>query len=184
MRRESWVDAEDVALQIEAGEAENYRLPETSQSGDPYAAGTIRVQFKVLGRGLAQKTKSGFGFAESCRDQRVDTRAQRTAMGTAWLVVAEIGFRRRARELVRQQRDQRHHIGLLHHLRPLRSLAADLHVDRHLAVGVQRQIERFQLVKSGKLLVEPGDRIETGNDALKRVAPVRKFGLTQRELFQ
>ena len=79
-----------------AGEAEYYRLPQTPQSGDPYAAGAVRVQFKVGGRGLAQKTKGGFGLAEPCRDQRVDPRAQRTAMGTAWLVVAEIGFRRRA----------------------------------------------------------------------------------------
>ena len=104
-------------------------------------------------------------------------------MGTAWLVVAEIGFRRRARELVRQEGEQRHYIGLFDHLRPLRSLTADHHVDRHLAVGVKRQIERLQLVIAGKLLVEPGGRIETGNDASNRVAPVGKFRLAQREPF-
>ena len=96
-------------------------------------------------------------------------------MRTAWLVVAEIRFRRRARELVRQQREQRHYVGLLDHLRPLRSLAADHHVDRHLAVGVQRKIDRLQLVIAGKLLVEAGGRIETGDDASHRVAPVGKF---------
>ena len=99
-------------------------------------------------------------------------------MGTAWLVIEEIGFRSRARELVRQESEQRHHIGLFDHLRPLRPLAADHHVDRHLAVGVQRQIERLQLVIAGKLLIEPGSRIETGNDACNRVAPVGKFRLT------
>ena len=95
-------------------------------------------------------------------------------MGTARLVVTEIGFRRRARELVGQEGEQRHHIGLFDHLRPLRSLAADDHVDRYLAVGVQRQIERLQLVIAGKLLIEPGGRIETGNDASGRVEPVGK----------
>src|SRR5215468_11104054 len=136
MGREPRIDPKHIAPQVKAGEAENYRLPETSQSGDPYTAGAVRVQFKVRSRGLAKKTKSGFRFAEPCRDQRVDTRAQRTAMGTAWLVVAEIGFRRRAPELVRQKGEQRDHIGLFDYLRPLRSLAADHHVDRHLAVGV------------------------------------------------
>ena len=89
----------------EAGEAEYYRLPQTPESGDPYAAGTVRVEFKVRGCGLAKKTQGDFGLAEPCRDQRMDARAQGTAMRTAWLVVAEIRFRRRARELVRQQRD-------------------------------------------------------------------------------
>ena len=82
-----------------------YRLPQTPESGDPYAAGTVRVEFKVRGCGLAKKTQGDVGLAEPCRDQRVDARAQGTAMRTAWLVVAEIRFRSRARELVRQQRD-------------------------------------------------------------------------------
>src|SRR5215468_7364974 len=120
MGREPRIDPKHIAPQVKAGEAENYRLPETSQSGDPYTAGAVRVQFKVRSRGLAKKTKGGFGFAEPCRDQRVDTRAQRTAMRTPRLVVAEISFRRRTRELVRQQRDQRHYVGLLHHLRSAR----------------------------------------------------------------
>ena len=76
---------------------------------------------------------------------------------------------------------QRHHVGLFDHLRPLRSLAADHHVDRHLAVGVERKIERLQLMVSGKLLVEAGSRIETGDDASHCVAPVRKFSLDQRK---
>jgi hypothetical protein len=104
-------------------------------------------------------------------------------MGTAWLVVAKIGFCRRARELLRQEGEQRHHIGLFDHLRPQGSLAADYHVDRHFAVGVQRQIERLQLVISGKLFVERGDRIKTDNDASYRVAPVGEFRLAHREPF-
>ncbi len=40
-------------FQAKAGEAEYYRLPQPPQSGDPYAAGAVRVQFKVRGRGLA-----------------------------------------------------------------------------------------------------------------------------------
>ena len=31
MRRQSRVDSEDIALQVETGEAENYRLPNTPQ---------------------------------------------------------------------------------------------------------------------------------------------------------
>ena len=53
MGRESRVDAEDVALRAEAREPKYDRLPQTPQSGDPYAAGTVRVQFKVRGRGMA-----------------------------------------------------------------------------------------------------------------------------------
>src|SRR5689334_16281449 len=98
--RQLRIDRKRITVKVKPGKADYYCLPQTPQSSDPYAAGTVRVQFQVGGRGLAQKTKGGFGFAEPCRDQRVDTRAQRTAMGTAWLVVAEIGFRRRARELV------------------------------------------------------------------------------------
>ena len=40
-------------MQVETGEAEYDRLPQTPQSGDPYAAGAVRVQFKVCSRGLA-----------------------------------------------------------------------------------------------------------------------------------
>src|SRR5215467_326029 len=102
-------------------------------------------------------------------------------MGTAWLVVAEIGYCRRARELLRQEGEQRHHIGLFDHLRPQRLLAADHRVDRHFAVGVQRQIEWLQLVVPGKLFVKRGGRIKTSYDASYRVAPVGEFGLAQRE---
>src|SRR5208282_5173554 len=98
-----------------------------------------------------------------------------------WLVVAEIRIRRRTRERVRQKGEQRHHVGLFDHLRPLRSLMADHHVDGHLAVGIQRKIERLELMVSGELLVEAGGRIETGNDASDRVAPVGKFSLAQRK---
>ena len=77
-------------------------------------------------------------------------------MRTAWLIVAEIRFRSRARELVRQQRRERHYVGLLDHLRALRPLAAEFNVDRHLAVGVERKIDRLQLVIAGELLVEAG----------------------------
>jgi hypothetical protein len=55
------IEGERVTIQREAGESEYYRLPQTPQSGDPYAAGAVRVQFKVRGRGLAWKTKGGFG---------------------------------------------------------------------------------------------------------------------------
>jgi len=41
--REPRLDAEDLALQVEAGEAENYRLPQTPQAGNPYTAGAVRV---------------------------------------------------------------------------------------------------------------------------------------------
>src|SRR6516162_10329817 len=123
------INAKHIDLYAQAGEAEHYRLPQTSQSGDSYATGAVRVQFKVGGCGLAQKTNGGFGFAEPCGDQRVDTCAQRTTMRAAWLVVVEIGLRRGARELVRQEGEQRHHIGLFDHLRPLCSLTADHHVD-------------------------------------------------------
>ena len=52
-RWQSRIEGDRIAIQAEAGEAEYYRLPQTPQSGDPYAAGAVRVQFKVGGRGVA-----------------------------------------------------------------------------------------------------------------------------------
>ena len=75
-------------------------------------------------------------------------------MSAARLVVAEICFRHRAGEFLRQQRDQRHHVGLLHYLRALRPLATDHHVDGHSAVGVGGEVERFQRVEACELLVD------------------------------
>ena len=97
------IQADHFAGKVETCEAEHDRLPDSPQPGDPYAAGAVRVELKVGSSSLAQKTQGDVGLAEPCGDQRVDPRAQGTAMRTAWLVVAEIRFRRRARELVRQQ---------------------------------------------------------------------------------
>ena len=53
MGRELWVQVQRVAHQVEPGEAEHDGLPQTPQSGDPNAAGAVRVQLKVRGGGLA-----------------------------------------------------------------------------------------------------------------------------------
>ena len=103
-------------------------------------------------------------------------------MGAARFVVAEIPFRRRAGELRRQQRDQRYHVGLLHHLRALRPLAADHHVDGHGALCVVGEVERFQRVEADELLIDAGRRIESDYDALDRVPPVRKLVVANRQL--
>ena len=66
------------------------------------------------------------GHPSGASFQGIHAGTQRTAMGAARLVVAEIRARHRARELVRQQRHQRNHIGLLHHLRVLRALATEV----------------------------------------------------------
>jgi hypothetical protein len=58
-RRQPRSKGDRVAAQLQTGEAEYYRLPHTPQSGDPYAAGTVRVEFKVGGRSLcARKRRS------------------------------------------------------------------------------------------------------------------------------
>ena len=68
-------DGQRIAVQTEPGEAQYYRLPQTAQSGDPDAAGAIRVQFKVCGRGVTQEPKRGFGLTEPRRDECMDSRA-------------------------------------------------------------------------------------------------------------
>ena len=108
-------------------------------------------QFEVRGGGLAEIAQGDVGLAQPRGDERMHARAQRTAVGAARLVVAEVRFRRRAGKLVRQQRHQHHHVGLLDHLRALRPLAAEHHVHRHLAVGVERD-RWLQPVEAGELL--------------------------------
>ena len=103
-------------------------------------------------------------------------------MGAARFVVAEILFRRGAWKLQGQQCDQRYHVGLLHHLRALRPLTADHHVDGHGALCVVGEVERFQRMEAGELLIDARRRIETDYDALDRVPPVRKLVVANRQL--
>ena len=103
-------------------------------------------------------------------------------MGAARLVVAEIPLRRRAGKFLGQQRHQRHHVGLFHHLGALRPLAADHHVDGHRAFGIGGEVERFQRVEAGELLIDAGRRIESGHNARDGVAPVRKLVVAKRQL--
>ena len=103
-------------------------------------------------------------------------------MRAARLVVAEIRLRRRAVEFLGQQRHQSDYVGLLHHLRALRPLAANHHVDRHGAFGIGSEVERFQRVEAGELLIDAGRRIEADHDARDRVAPVRKLVVAKREV--
>jgi len=39
-----------IAAEVQPGEAEYDRLPQTAQSGDPDAAGAVRVQLKISSR--------------------------------------------------------------------------------------------------------------------------------------
>ena len=102
-------------------------------------------------------------------------------MGTAGLVMAEIRHRHRAREFLRQQCDQRRDVGLLHDLRGLRARAADHHVDRHGAVGIGREVERFERVETGELFVKAARGIEPGDDAGEGIAPVGEFVVVKRQ---
>jgi hypothetical protein len=77
---------------------------------------------------------------------------------------------------------RRDHVSLPDHLRALHPLAADHHVNRHFAVGIQRKIERLELVVSGELFVEAGCRIETSDDPCGCVMPVDEFLIVEREL--
>src|SRR5690348_17108743 len=130
-------EAKHVAFHAEASKAEYNCLPEPPKPGDPYPAGTVRIEFEVRNCRLAKKTKGNLSFAKPCSDQRVDAGAQGAAMRASWLVIAEVCFPARARELVRQQRQQRHYVGLLDHLRALRLRVAEHYIDRYLAVSVQ-----------------------------------------------
>ena len=95
--------------------------------------------------------------------------------------MAEICVCDRAGEFVRQQGQKCHHVSLLDHLRALRALAADHHVDRHFAVGIQRKIEGLELVVSGELFVEASFRIEASDDPRACVVPVGEFLIAERE---
>ena len=68
----------DLELRIELlGRAQGHQdqfIAEMAQWGMPKDR-----KFKVGGRGMAQKTKGGFGFAEPCRDQRVHGLGNRPA---------------------------------------------------------------------------------------------------------
>jgi len=90
LRRQARREGNGVAAQVEAGEAKHDRLPHTAQSRDPDATRAVRVQFKIRGRRLPQMTERGCGFAEPRYDQRVKTRAERTAVGAAWIVAIAI----------------------------------------------------------------------------------------------
>ena len=48
------VNCKRVTPQIEAGEAEDHRLPQRAQPGDAHATGAVRVGVEVGGCGLAQ----------------------------------------------------------------------------------------------------------------------------------
>jgi hypothetical protein len=60
--------------------------------------------------------------------------------------------------------------------------AADYHVDRHFAVGIQGKIKRLELVVSGELFVEAGCRIEASDNPCSCVLPVAEFLIAEREL--
>ena len=64
-RRQTRVDAERIAAEIETGEAEHHRLPQPAQAGDADAAGAVRIEFEVGGRGLAQIAKRHVGVSPS-----------------------------------------------------------------------------------------------------------------------
>src|SRR5262249_7617137 len=137
---------------------------------------------EVGGCGLAKVTQCHLCIAQARRDQRVHPRAERTAVGAARLVMAEIRLGHRAGEFLGQQRDQRYYVGLLHHLAALGPFAAGSHVDGDGGVGVGGEVERFQRVEAGELLIDAGRRIEADHDARDRVAPVRELVVGKRQL--
>src|SRR6516225_875143 len=92
---------ERVALQIEAGEAEDDRLPQCAQPGDTNAASAVRIEIEVGVGNLAQIAQRHLGMAQTRRDQRMHPRAERTAVSATRFVIAEILLRYRAREFLR-----------------------------------------------------------------------------------
>src|SRR6185437_10196324 len=110
-------------------------------------------------------------------------RAQRAAVRTARLVMAEVRLGGGAWKGVGQKRDERHDVRLLHDLRALLALAADDDVDRHGVIGVGGDVQRFEPVEARELLVEAARRIEPRYNAPGRVAPIRELIRAEPEPF-
>ena len=83
------------------------------------------------------------------------------------------------RPFVPEQRAQRHHIRLLDGLRSADPLRTEAHIDRRRAPLVCRRIDLFELEIVGKLLEEPGRRIEPRHQLPSHSTPGR--GLALRE---
>src|SRR5215831_14299275 len=98
MAWEPRVDAKHIALQVEAAKAEDYGLPQRTVRGDADATGGVRVEVEVGRRRRAQIAQRHVRIAQIRRDQRVHSRAKRTAVCTPRLIETKILLRGRVRE--------------------------------------------------------------------------------------
>ena len=110
------------------------------------------VSARSIAAGLPEVAQRHFGVAQSRSNEPVHGAAQRAAVAAARLVVIEVLRPCLADELLRQQPQQRHDIGLLDHLGFLRPLSPKHHVHWHGTAGIVRQIDVFESEIARELL--------------------------------
>ena len=110
--------------------------------------------------------------------------AERAAVAAALFIVPEIRQPGPRIAFFRQQGQQRHDVGLLHHLGSLRPLPSEDDVEGYCAVGVSGEVDLFEIEETGELLEQPAFRREAGEQRLGRLRPLLKFGVVEVELFR
>ena len=105
-------------------------------------------------------------------------------MAAARFIVLEIRQPGPRIAFFRQQSQQRHDVGLLHHLRSLRPLVPEDDVEGYRAVSVSGQIDRFEIEEAGKLLKQPAFRRKADEQRVSRLLPLPEFGVVEVELFR
>src|ERR1019366_7681148 len=116
------------------------------------AGGVTHVVGQVDLGSLAEISLRKRPIAEPGGDEGVKRRAQRTAMGGAGFVIAEVRLQHCA---------ERDHICLLDRLRATHALRSEMGVNRHGRGSLAHYIDLIELEIASELLEELGCRIET-----------------------
>ncbi len=89
---------------MNAGDAEDDRLPQAAERGRVHAAGGVAHRVvEIDARGLIEVARGGGAETEARRDERVHPRAERAPVRGARLVIGEVGEALLGGELVPEQ---------------------------------------------------------------------------------
>src|ERR1700722_838791 len=181
-RRQVGIESYAVAAHRQPRETEHGRQPDPAQGR--YVQATVDRDMAVREidrRSLPKVPECHFGITQPSRGDAVHGAAQRTAVAAARLVVVEVRYPGLTNELLRQQREERHHISLFDHLGSLRPLPPKHHVHWHGSACVVRQIDLFEPEIARELLEQSRPGIEAARHRLRDLVPLLQFSDVQAE---
>ena len=144
-RRQVGIQAQSIGTQRQAAKTEYCCLPQSAKCRDVDAAGAAVGDIRKIGcRRLLEVAGGKIHLAQSGSSQGVHAPAERAAVAAALLIVLEIRQPGPRIAFFRQQGQQGHDVGLLHHLGSLCPLSSEDDVEGYRAFSVSRQIDRVR----------------------------------------